>query len=129
MPACYTCIVTQVRTKQPSTPRQAAACCAPIDGLLDARLFQALSDPTRLNLLACLAKCRRPCSVGEIAACCSVDLSVVSRHLAMLRDAGVLEAEKKGRVVMYRVRHEHVANALRSLADAVSACCAGRGCC
>ena len=49
------------------------------DRALDAELFKALSDPTRLKLLACLAKCSRMCSVTEVAECCSVDFSVVSR--------------------------------------------------
>ena len=76
------------------TPRRAANCCGPIDDLLDPELFRALGDPTRLLLLACLAKCGRACSVTEIAECCSVDLSVVSRHLALLERAKVLFGEK-----------------------------------
>ena len=81
--------MTQIN-KHPLTPKKAAACCGPIDHLLDAELFKALGDPTRLLLLACLAKCARPCSVTEIAACCSVDLSVVSRHLALLERAAIV---------------------------------------
>jgi ArsR family transcriptional regulator len=107
----------------------------PIDERLDPGLFRALCDPTRAALLSCLAKCGRGCSVGEVAECCSVDLSVVSRHLALLARAGVLEAAKDGRTVRYRVRYRDLARSLRGLADAIDGCCppgsGGRdgGCC
>ena len=112
--------MTQVN-KHPSTPKKAAECCGPIDELLDAELFKALGDPTRLLLLACLAKCARPCSVTEIAACCSVDLSVVSRHLALLERAGIVASEKQGRAVFYAVRYQHLSGQLGKLARAISA--------
>lgn len=115
--------MTQARKYQPDTPKRAAACCGPIDGLLDSELFKALCDPTRALLFACLAKCGRACSVGEVAECCSVDMSVVSRHLSMLERAGVLEVEKKGRTVFYRVRYDDLCRTLRSLADAIGECC------
>jgi DNA-binding transcriptional ArsR family regulator len=105
------------------TPKQAAKCCAPVDDLLDPELFKALCDATRLKLVACLAKCGRPCSVTEVAECCSVDLSVISRHLAMLEKAGVLESAKQGRTVFYSVRYEQLSESLRALADAIESCC------
>ena len=114
---------------RPQTPRQALACCGPLDEGLDAELFKALSDPTRLTLLACLAKCGRGCSVTEVAECCSVDFSVVSRHLALLERAGVLSSSKRGRTVFYEVRYAHVAGALRAVADALDACGPDAGAC
>lgn len=115
--------MTQIsKRRPPATPRQAAACCGPIDGLLNPVLFKALADPTRLNLIACIAKCGRGCSVGEVAECCSVDISVVSRHLALLARAGVLEAAKEGRVVFYRARYAELCTTLRALADAFEDC-------
>jgi ArsR family transcriptional regulator len=105
------------------SPKQAANCCGPVDDLLDPALFKSLCDPTRLKLLACLAKCGRPCSVTEVAACCSVDLSVVSRHLAILEKAGALASTKEGRTVYYAVRYESLSQTLHALADAIAACC------
>ena len=105
------------------TPKQAAKCCGPVDELLDPELFKSLCDPTRLKLLACLAKCGRPCSVTEVAECCSVDLSVVSRHLSMLEKAGVLDSAKEGRTVFYAVRYRQLSQTLRALADAIEGCC------
>ncbi len=109
-------------SRPPATPKQAAACCSPVDSLLDIELFKAFSDPTRVALLACIAKCGRACSVGEVAECCDVDLSVVSRHLALLTRSGVLEGRKDGRTVFYRVRYAEVSRALRALADALDDC-------
>lgn len=90
-----------------------------MDALLDPAVFKALADPTRAGLLACLIKCGRPCTVSEIAECCSVDVSVVSRHLAALARAGLLDAAKQGRTVSYAVRAEHLCATLRALADAI----------
>ena len=119
---------------RPETPSEAAACCGPIDRLLDPDLFKALCDPTRAGLVACIAKCGRACSVSEVAACCSVDTSVVSRHLSMLEKAGVLTSEREGRVVRYAVRYEELSRTLRALADAIDQCapssaCGQGGCC
>ncbi|MFO0834560.1 MAG: metalloregulator ArsR/SmtB family transcription factor [Phycisphaerales bacterium] len=122
------------KTSRPATPRHAASRRAPIDSLLNPDLFRALCDPTRAALVACIAKCGRGCSVSEVAQCCSVDLSVVSRHLALLADAGVLESRKQGRTVYYAVRYAELVTLLRSLADAFHECCPGGcgqdgGCC
>ncbi len=115
--------MTQTCKLRPASPRQAARKSRPIDSLLAPKLFKALCDPTRLRLLACLAKCGRPSSVSEIAECCSVDLSVVSRHLSVLHRAGILSAEKRSRTVFYCVEYQRFCRALRSLADAVQECC------
>ena len=118
--------------KYAKSPKQAALKAAPIDKLLDANFFKALGDPTRLKLLACMAKCGRGCSVSEVAECCSVDFSVVSRHLAILARAGIIESSKVGRVVTYCVRHRMIAKALSDLADAISGYCdtgANDACC
>lgn len=108
--------------KRPATPRHAAACAGPLDSLLNPGLFRALCDPTRASLVACIAKCGRGCSVGEVAECCSVDLSVVSRHLAILADAGVLHVRKEGRTVFYAVCYSDLTKLLRELADAIDEC-------
>ncbi len=121
--------MTQMNRQQrrPRTPAKAACCRRAIDGRLDVGLFKALGEATRARLAACIAKCGRGCSVGEIAECCDVDLSVISRHLKVLERAGVLSASKSGRVVMYRVEYARLAGSLRALAEAVEACGAGCG--
>lgn len=114
--------MVQARKRQPMSPKQASACSRPVDDLLDPELFKALCDPTRASLLGCLIKCGRACTVGEVADCCSVDLSVVSRHLQFLARAGLLDASRSGRTMSYAVRYAHMCDALRRLADAVEEC-------
>lgn len=94
-----------------------------MDELFEARFFKALCDPSRIRILAQLAQSCRPRTVSDIAGCCAPDLSVVSRHLACLRDVGILQAEKRGKEVYYSVRYAELADTLRSMADAIDACC------
>ena len=98
-------------------------CCAGLEDLLSPRLFKALSDPRRLQLFARLAGGGCACTVGQLADGSGVDLSVVSRHLAVLRDAGVISCEKRGKEVWCTVPTGEVAQILRDLADALDACC------
>jgi ArsR family transcriptional regulator, arsenate/arsenite/antimonite-responsive transcriptional repressor len=98
-------------------------CCSGLDKLLSPKLFKALGDPNRVSLLTRIAECCAPCSVSEIARCCPVDLSVVSRHLAILREAGILEAKKKGKEVYYSVCTRRLVDTLRKIADAMESCC------
>ena len=100
-----------------------AACCQLLDSLLSPQVFRALGDESRVEIFAWLARRREPASVSEVATCCPVDLSVVSRHLGVLRDAGLVEAHKEGRKVLYRLRFQHLSKLLRQLADAIDACC------
>lgn len=104
-------------------PAGAATCGPELSHLLSPKLFRALSDPNRLSILLQLCGCCGPQTVSEVAGCCPVDLSVVSRHLAVLRDAGILAAEKRGKEVYYTVRFTALAQTLRALADAIEACC------
>ncbi|RMH13313.1 MAG: transcriptional regulator [Planctomycetota bacterium] len=115
--------MTQVSKCQPRSPRQAARRRAAVDRLLDTTLFKALSDQTRATLLACLIKCGRPCSVSELAECCSVDFSVVARHLSVLARAGAVEANKQGRTVWYSARCAHLCETLHALAEAIEDWC------
>jgi DNA-binding transcriptional ArsR family regulator len=85
--------------------------------VLSHQLFRALGDPTRVRLLDLLAERCRACSVSELADCLAVDLSVVSRHLALLRAAGVLRAAKTGRNVLYEIQFDALAETLRGIAD------------
>lgn len=90
--------------------------------LLSPQFFKALCDPTRLTILGDVARQDEPATVSRIAGCCAIDLSVVSRHLATLRDAGILKAEKRGKEVHYSLRTDDVVGRLRALADALEGC-------
>ena len=91
--------------------------------MVDARFFKALGDPTRIRLLARLIELGRPCTVSEVACCTDVDLSVVSRHLSTLREAGIAQSERKGKEVYYTVLFPEIVKKLRILADSIETCC------
>lgn len=115
--------MTTTTSKTSSSEAATAPCCTLAD-FPDAELFRALADANRLAILAELASCCGGSkSVSEIADGLPKDLSVVSRHLATLRDAGVLRAERHGKQVRYFCCYEELVGALRSLADSIEACC------
>lgn len=93
---------------------------------MEPRFFKALCDPNRIALLARLAQCKEPCTVSEMSKCCPINISVVSRHLSQMKDAGLLEAQKKGKEVYYSVRFPEVVNTIRSIANAIEACCSSQ---
>lgn len=110
-------------SKRKKNASKAAGCCPSIEDVLGTKLFKALCEPVRVALLVRQAHCREPSTVSQIARCCELDVSVVSRHLAMLREAGVLAAEKRGKKVYYSVRYAELTSTLRTMADAIEACC------
>jgi ArsR family transcriptional regulator len=84
-------------------------------------LFQALGDPTRLRILNLLA-------AGELCVCYFVEIlgdpqPKVSRHLAYLRHAGVVDARRDGKWIHYRLARpadETVARVLDAALAAVA---------
>lgn len=104
------------------SPPPARSCQAALADHLKPDLFRALCDPSRLEVLRRLAGASTPQTVTEIAGCCGVHISGVSRHLALLRQTGVVQAEKNGREMRYRLDCDHVTRTLRGLADALDAC-------
>jgi ArsR family transcriptional regulator, arsenate/arsenite/antimonite-responsive transcriptional repressor len=111
------------------SPHQAIRRRARLDRLLDPELLKALAEPTRARLLSCLLKCGRPCSVTEVAACCSIDFSMVARHLATMARAGLLSSEKQGRTVWYAADGPALAARFRDLADAIDELTPRTPCC
>jgi len=84
-----------------------------------ADLLKALGEFNRLSLVYELCQCQVPQNVMCLCNCCSVDTSVVSRHLKLLNQVGVLMVERNGRERSYSLNREYVANRLRVLADKI----------
>jgi len=80
-----------------------------------AGLLAALSHPVRLRIVEGLLS--GECSVGNMVHCLNLPQPLVSRHLAVLRDAGVVRAERQGRVRSYRVVHPGAHAIIRCLAE------------
>ena len=82
-------------------------------------LFQALSDPTRLRILALLWKQGELC-VCELTQALSLSQPMISRHLATLRTAGIVSDRRAGIWVHYRV-HLELPGWARNVIDATMA--------
>ncbi len=77
------------------------------------RIAKALSNPSRLELLDLL--CQGPRTVEALAKEAGLGLANTSQHLKALREARLVEAEKAGLFVTYRLADEQVCQFLRSL--------------
>ena len=86
-------------------------------------VFRALADPTRRQVLALLRE--RPLSAGELAARFDVSKPTMSAHFAVLREAGLIDASKHGKSIVYRLRMSVLEEALMGLAAAVGLDLAG----
>jgi ArsR family transcriptional regulator len=69
-----------------------------------AALLAAVAEPTRLRVLWQLAK--GPLHVGALAEAVGIEMVNMSHHLGVMRQAGVLDDEKDGRRVIYKLRPE-----------------------
>lgn len=67
--------------------------------------FQTLADPSRLTLVELLLE-RGPTPVNELAEALPIAQSGVSRHLRILRDAGLVKVEAHAQQRLYSIRPE-----------------------
>ncbi|MCK4373469.1 MAG: winged helix-turn-helix transcriptional regulator [candidate division Zixibacteria bacterium] len=84
-----------------------------------AHIMKALAHPTRLFIIDELAK-RERC-VCELRDMIGADVSTVSRHLTVLREAGVVEDEKRGLQVWYRLKVPCILNFFGCVEDVLKA--------
>ena len=84
-----------------------------------ALVMKALAHPTRLFLVDRLAE-RETC-VCELTALVGADVSTVSRHLSVLKNAGIVADEKRGNQVFYSLRVRCVLNWYRCVEGVLEA--------
>lgn len=80
-------------------------------------LFSALADPTRLRIVAALA--RRELCVCDVSAAVGLSRSASSHHLKLLRDLGLVRARRDGRLVFYALDDDHVSRLFEQARDHV----------
>jgi ArsR family transcriptional regulator, lead/cadmium/zinc/bismuth-responsive transcriptional repressor len=87
---------------------RAARTGMPQPGSIDdlSALFAAMGDPTRLRIVATLA--RDEMCVCDIAAALGVSTSAVSHQLRVLRERGLVRPRRAGRLVYYALDDDHV---------------------
>ncbi len=95
-------------------------CCDPLAvralttdqaGML-APMFKALGDPVRLRLMSMIASRPEAC-VCDLTGAFDVSAPTISHHLRVLREAGLVDSDRRGTWVYYRVRP----GAVRQLAN------------
>jgi DNA-binding transcriptional ArsR family regulator len=80
-------------------------------------VFRALADPTRRRVLALLRE--KPMSAGELAEQFDVSKPTMSAHFTVLREAGLIDAAKNGKSIIYRLKMSVLEEALMGLAQTV----------
>jgi len=99
-----------------------------------AALFRSLGDPTRLMIVRRLAA--SPARVTDLVTDLGLAQSTVSRHLAWLRDCGLVASEPAGRASVFRIEQPALAEmltaaetVLAATGNAVVVCPAWHPCC
>ena len=80
------------------------------------RVYRALADPTRRRILALLRE--RPMTAGELAAQFDLAWPTMSGHFAVLREADLVQTDRVGSTITYRLNQTVLQEALMALMDA-----------
>jgi ArsR family transcriptional regulator len=80
-------------------------------------VYRALSDPTRRRILALLR--RRDMSAGDIASQFEQSWPTISGHLAVLRDADLVQADRHGTTITYHLNVSVLEEAMMALMQAL----------
>ena len=81
------------------------------------RIFDALASAPRRRMLAFLSQ--TALTTSDLAARFPMSAPAVSRHLSVLQNAGLVESERQGQRVLYRLKRDTLLNALARLASEV----------
>ena len=87
--------------------------------LLHSRIREGLADPTRILILYALAD--EPHNVSELADALGSPQPTVSRHLKVLRERGLVQAEREGQAVAYSLSDPRIIEALDLLRSVLAA--------
>jgi DNA-binding transcriptional ArsR family regulator len=80
------------------------------------KIYRALSDPTRRRVLALLRE--RDMTAGELAGHFELAAATMSGHFAVLKDAGLIQADRAGTTITYRLNVSVLEEAMMALMDA-----------
>jgi DNA-binding transcriptional ArsR family regulator len=81
----------------------------------NARLLKALAHPTRLHIVALIRE-QQPC-VKNMEGILGVSQPNLSQHLSLLRNIGLVEAERDGNQVCYKIKNQIVLKLLDALSQ------------
>lgn len=86
------------------------------------KLLDGIRDAARLEIILLLGK-SGAMNVNEIAGHFRISRPAVSHHLKVLKDADILQSEKRGQEVYYKLDADRIVSGLRQFADMIENCC------
>ena len=124
MTYAFVCINKQTMDAQITTMGE--SCLNELVKNFDSRFFKTLSEPVRLDILRFLMLNGRS-DIGTIADHMPQDRSVISRHLNLMQEAGILNSFKETRYVYYEINGKAFIDKLeaitRQIRDCMQVCC------
>ena len=81
-----------------------------------ARVFKALSDPTRLRMVEMLSKCKQMCG-SEIAEHLGISLALLCHHWTTLEHAGLVVKQKHGQTASISLNKQLIADCFSDVID------------
>lgn len=90
-------MVTKVR---PNSEKKRESAIDALDYVLDSKFLSALAEPSRIQVLKQVIRLGKA-DISALSHGLSLDRSVISRHLSILEDVGILVREKQGKHVFY----------------------------
>ncbi|GBF49470.1 ArsR family transcriptional regulator [Leptospira ryugenii] len=113
------------RSKSNSEKRKDLAIDA-LNQVLDSKFLTALAEPSRIEVLKQVIR-HGKADISELSEGMSLDRSVISRHLGILQEAGILIREKQGKHVLYQLDPGRAVQKfkmiLNHLEELVAICC------
>ncbi len=82
------------------------------------KIIKAMAHPSRLFIIEELSK--RECCVNELTAMIGADTSTVSKHLSVLKNAGLVADEKRGNSIFYTLRCPCIMDFVTCVEDVLS---------
>jgi ArsR family transcriptional regulator len=82
--------------------------------------MKALADPTRLTMVASLWKANAPICVCDFTAGLELRQPTISHHMAKLKEVGLVDSEKRGIWIYYRLAADLAPATRRLLAELIA---------
>ena len=89
----------------------------------DSKFFKTLSEPVRVQILKFIMLSGRV-DIGTIAENMPQDRSVISRHLTLMHEVGILQCEKESRHMFYEVNAREFLDKLVNITEKIRTCMA-----
>ncbi len=89
--------------------------------VMDSKFFKSIGEPVRVQIIKYLLLNGRA-DIGTIAQDLPQDRSVISRHLNLMQEVGILRSEKESRHMYYSLDATEFLNRFTTIADLVKEC-------